>query len=192
MADFAGDVVGAVEVDGIDLGEPDEALEVDRVGRLGQELGEIRLIHRDVGALGDLVPLHDLGVGNLRAIHLVDALLADPCVVPTIDLVEPHPLLGDGGVELHRDVDESEADRTTPDGAWHTDQYPRAARTSQALSRARATRSVPNAVRMARYSRPVAAITAEYWRSRKVIRVARHNPMVVMALATQNHPNMPW
>ena len=58
-------------------------------------------------------------------------------------------------------------------------------------SRARATRSVPKAVRMARYRRPVAAITAEYWRSRRAARVTAHRPIVVTAQAPQNHPSIP-
>ncbi len=54
---------------------------------------------------------------------------------------------------------------------------------------ARATRSVPNAVRMARYMRPVAAITAEYDFSRSARNVTTPRMPVVTAHAAQNHPN---
>ena len=58
-------------------------------------------------------------------------------------------------------------------------------------STARATRSVPKAVRMARYSRPVAAITAEYSRSRRAALVTTTRPIVVTAQAAQNQPSVP-
>ena len=44
---------------------------------------------------------------------------------------------------------------------------------------------------MARYSNPVAAMTAEYARSCRAARVTRASTIVVTTHAIQNHPNMP-
>ena len=62
---------------------------------------------------------------------------------------------------------------------------------NQRCNRMRATTSCPNAVRIARYIRPVAAMTAAYWRSFNAARVTKISTMVAMVLAAQNQPSIP-
>ena len=168
-------VVGPVEVDGIHLGEVHELLEVDGVGGPWLQRGQVVLGDHHVAALGDLVALRD-GLGwHLAAVLGVHLAGPDPRAVARVDLIEPDVPLGDGRVQLHRDVDETEADRSAPDGTCHgalLRTAPSAGRPASGPagekatphargpvpggigqapeSTARATRSVPNAVRIAR------------------------------------------
>lgn len=50
---------------------------------------------------------------------------------------------------------------------------------------------MPNAVRIARYSNPVAAMTAEYERSFNASRVVMIKPIVVTVHITQNQVSKP-
>src|SRR5207302_3051438 len=69
--------------------------------------------------LGHLVALHDVLVGHFLAGLLRHPLVADPGVGARLELVEGEVLMVDGGIQLHRHVDEPEADGSGPDGSRH-------------------------------------------------------------------------
>ena len=113
------EVIGMVVEDRIDLIELDEVLDVDGPGLLGFERVQLVGADRHVAIRGDLVTLDDLLVGHLFAFG-VDPLLTDARARLRVDLVEAHGLLRDRAVQLHRDVDQPEADRAAPNRTWHT------------------------------------------------------------------------
>ena len=129
-------------------------------------------VDHDVAALRQLVALDDVLVGDVLTGLGRHLLQPDPAHGALVELVERDALLAHPVIELDRDGDESEADRPVPHWPRHVPslpdrRHPKQGRgrerpaTAQPASTARATRSVPNAVRIARYSRPVAAMTAE-------------------------------
>ena len=112
-------VVRARVVDGIDLGQLDEVLDLDRLGRLGIERLELLAGDGDVASLADLESLDDVLPGDFLAVDAADALLLDAPAILVVQHVEAHLLRGGGGEQLHRHTDQSEADRTAPDGPGH-------------------------------------------------------------------------
>ena len=103
-------VVGVLEVDGVDLVEVDEVLDLDRAGLLGVELGQLVAAQRHVLVGGELVALDDVVVGDLLAVGLGDALVAHAGAVLLAQLAEAHGLLRDRAVQLHGHVQQPEAD----------------------------------------------------------------------------------
>src|SRR6185295_1724489 len=116
--------VGVVVVDRVDLLEVHELLDVDRAGLLRLDCLELLRRDRHVLVGADLVALDDLLVGDLVTARGVDPLLADALPGLGVDLVEPDRLARDSAVQLHRDVDQPEADRTAPYRAWHASNLP--------------------------------------------------------------------
>ena len=112
-------VVGPLVVDRVDLVEVDEVLDVDRPGGLGVERLELLRGDDHVPVGRDLEALDDLLVGHLLAGLGRHPLLADAGARPLLQLVEPHVLGGDGAEQLHRHVDQPEADGTAPDRSRH-------------------------------------------------------------------------
>ena len=74
-------VVGVLVVDGIDLVEVDELLDVDRVRGLGVERGQLVGVDHHVLARRDLVALDDLVVGHFLVLFGAEPLLRDAGVV---------------------------------------------------------------------------------------------------------------
>jgi hypothetical protein len=113
-----------VVVDRVDLLEVHELLDVDRACLLRLERLEFLRSDRHVAIGADLVALDDLLVRDLLARSGIHPLLADPLAGLGVDLVEPDGLLRDRAVELDGDVDQSKADRTAPNCAWHAPNLP--------------------------------------------------------------------
>ena len=68
---------------------------------------------------GDLIALDDLVVGDLLVGALRDPAVAHPGIVGLAQFVEADRLARDRAVELDRDVEEPEGDRSGPDCACH-------------------------------------------------------------------------
>ncbi len=68
-------IVGLVEVDGVDLLELDEVLDVDRAREGGLQRGELLGLDHDVAFGGDFIALDDLRVGDLLFVDGADALM---------------------------------------------------------------------------------------------------------------------
>ena len=117
------EVVGAVEVDGVDVLELDEAQDRDRL-RAGQRDGlEIGLLDEDVLALGELPALDELVGLDVALVHGAPPLLLDRRAALAMERAERDVLpLGRQG-EPNRDVDEAEADRSVPDGPHEKSQF---------------------------------------------------------------------
>ena len=111
------EVVGAVEVDGIDVLEPDEAEDRDRL-RARQRNGlEIGLLDEDVLALRELPALDELVGLDVALVHRAPALLLDRRAALPMQGAERDVLPLGREREPDGDVDEAEADRSVPDGA---------------------------------------------------------------------------
>ena len=82
------EVVGLLEVDGIDLVEVDEVLDLDLVAGLGLERGELVGLDDHVVAALELVALHDLVVRDLFAGLLRDLAVPDAGAGLLFELVE--------------------------------------------------------------------------------------------------------
>jgi hypothetical protein len=80
-AELRAEVVRAVEVDGVDLVEVDEVLDLDRFRLLGSHVLELVLGEDHVLLGGDLVALDDLVVRDLLAVLLGDALVPHAGVI---------------------------------------------------------------------------------------------------------------
>jgi hypothetical protein len=97
--------------DRVDVGKVDEVLDLDRLRLLRVERVELLGLDHDVAVGRELVALDDLLVRDLLAGRGVDPLLADPRTSLARKLVEADRLGRSCAVELHRDVDQPEADR---------------------------------------------------------------------------------
>jgi hypothetical protein len=104
------EVVRAVEVDGIDVGEIHEADDLDRLGALERDPLEIALLHEDVLTLGELPALDQLLGRHLPIVRRAPALLLDRR--PALAVQRPERDVGPlgGNRQPDRDVDEAEAD----------------------------------------------------------------------------------
>ena len=87
------EVVGLLEHHRVDLVEVDELLDVDRARGLHGHGVEVLVREHHVAVLLDLVALHDVLEGDLFAVLLAHALVADPPAVLVVELVEPEGLL---------------------------------------------------------------------------------------------------
>ena len=114
------EVVGLLEVDGVDLVEVDEVLDLDRAGLLRVEVRELLARQGHVLVGGELVALDDVVVGDLLAVCLGHALVAHPGAVLLAQLAEAHGVLRDRAVQLHRHVQQAEADRPAPNRSSHS------------------------------------------------------------------------
>ena len=109
------EVVGAVEIDGIDLGRVDEARDLDclRVVDLHDRL-EVGVLDEHELALRDLPALHDLVALDLTLVHRAPALLLDRRHALPVQLAERHVRLPRRRLgrkrQPDRDVDQAEAD----------------------------------------------------------------------------------
>src|SRR5437870_509107 len=109
------DVVGAVEVDRVDLLQ---GYEIDNVycpeGLHGKPL-QLLLREAHMVVLLVLVSLDDVLEGHLLAADGAHPPVADAPLVGAVEVVEAHALLLDRDVEAHRDADQAEGDGPFPD-----------------------------------------------------------------------------
>ena len=110
------EVVGLVEADRVDLVGRHELHHVDLVVALGRERLQL-LLGEHHGVRAVVVGLGDVLVGDDLAAHLALALVADAAAVLLVHLVQGHVVALGGAVDLHRDVDQPEADGALPDGS---------------------------------------------------------------------------
>src|SRR5262249_7691951 len=113
------EVVGAIEVDRVDLVGPDEAGDLDRAGRVALlERLELLVLDRDELALADLPAAHELVARDLDVVDGAPALLLDRGQTGAVQHPELHVRLPGSGRGGRRqpdgDVDEAEADRSVP------------------------------------------------------------------------------
>src|SRR3954454_5403928 len=108
------EVVGLLEVDGVDLVLVDELQHLDlAAGGQGKFL-EVLLGEDDQLTVGQLVALGDVAVLDLFTVDRADPLVLHPAAVDDVDLVEPDVLVLGGRVELDADADEAERNRPAP------------------------------------------------------------------------------
>ena len=108
-------VVGALVIDGIDLRQIDEVLDLDRLVGAGVERFQLLARHRDVSSLAELEALDDVLPGNFLTFDAAHALLLDTPAVLVVQHVEAHFLVAHRRHGLHGDVHEPEVDRAGPD-----------------------------------------------------------------------------
>jgi hypothetical protein len=111
------DVVGLLEIDGVDLLERHELEHVDDAVRRQRQIGEVLVGQHDHLAARQFVALRDVAVRDLFAVHLADALVANAAAVARVHLVEGNVTLLRRRIQLHGDRDQAEADRALPDAA---------------------------------------------------------------------------
>ena len=87
---------------------------LDPVGGHQRQVGQILVGQHDHVAGGQLVALGDVGVRDLLPVQRADPAELDPGAVLTVNLAEGDVPLLRRGVELHRDHDQAEGDRTGP------------------------------------------------------------------------------
>src|SRR5690606_5336733 len=92
-----------------------ELQHVDPAGGAERQLGEVLVGQDHDLAGGQLVPLGDLAVRDLRAVDGADPLVLDPPAVGAVHLVEGDVLLLGRREQLHRDGDQPERDGALPD-----------------------------------------------------------------------------
>ena len=114
-------VVSRIEVDGVDLVQVDEVLDVYGSRCLWIERVELLGGDQDIAVARDFVALDDVLERNLFAILGADPLLLDAGAVGVMQLVETDVFLGCGTEKFDRDVDEPETDRPAPDGSGHSE-----------------------------------------------------------------------
>jgi hypothetical protein len=102
-----------------------EREDLDRPVRLLLGGLEVLVGQVDLLAVGDLVRLDDLIRRDFLPLLLADLLVADRRPVLLVDEMELEGVLVDGGVHLHRRVDEPKGDASGPDRAGHTSRVPR-------------------------------------------------------------------
>ena len=84
------EVVGAVEVDGVDVLEPDEAQDLDRLRALERDRLEIGLLDEHVLALRELPALDELVRLDVALVHRAPALLLDRRAALAMERAEGH------------------------------------------------------------------------------------------------------
>ena len=111
------EVVRAVEIDGIDVLERDEAQDLDRLRALEGNRLEIGLLDDHELALGDLPTLDELVRLDVTLVERAVALLLDRR--PTLPVERPERDVRSLGGERQpdRDVDQAKADGSVPDRA---------------------------------------------------------------------------
>ena len=113
-------IVGAVEVDPVDLGGRHEGLDLQRLGALDLERLEVAVLDQDVLALGDLVALDAIGRVDRLAAHRIDQVLLQAIAGLAVQRVERHALRRRGRV-VERDAagDERQLEVAFPRGTGH-------------------------------------------------------------------------
>ena len=111
--------VGVLEVDGVDVDEVDEVLDLDLAARLRRQRRELVGLDDHVAARLELVALHDLVEGHLFAGLLRHALLAHPGARLRLQLVEADVERLRGRHQPHGHGDEAEAHGSGPDRLGH-------------------------------------------------------------------------
>ncbi len=128
--------VGALVVDRVDLVEGDEVGDLDRPRALRPQLLQLVLVERDVAAGADLEAHLDVVGVDLLAGLLRHLAIADARAGLLVQLVEVDVVVAHRAERLHRDVHQSEADRSGPEWSCHggpvpisafVDQVPQAA-----------------------------------------------------------------
>src|SRR5262249_39612826 len=117
------EVVRAVEVDGVDVLEPDETEDLDRLRALQRDCLEVGLLDEDVLALRELPALYELVRLAVALVHRDPALLLDRRAALAMERAERDVLPLGREREPHRDVDEAEADGSVPDGPHEKSQF---------------------------------------------------------------------
>src|SRR4029079_1790463 len=103
--------VGLLVVDGVDRLHRHGLGDVDRVGRLGREHGELLVVHHHVAVLGELVALHQvLALHHLVLGRAVVLLLHPPAALAVQPVERDARRALAGRVELDRDRNEAEGD----------------------------------------------------------------------------------
>src|SRR6185437_5292357 len=95
-------------------------LDLARLLRLGRF--ELVVAHDDELAAAQVEPPHDAVLPDLVAGAFVDLLVTDAVRGPLLELVEMDALVRRRRVQPDGDVDQSEAEGTLPDRAWHVRQ----------------------------------------------------------------------
>src|SRR5439155_11477220 len=109
------EVIRAVEVDGIDVGELDEAEDLDRLRALERDRLEIGLLDEHELALRDLPALDELVRLDLAFVERAPPLLLDRRAALAVQRPEGHVAPLGRESEPDRDVDQAEADGAVPD-----------------------------------------------------------------------------
>src|SRR3954471_167652 len=127
------EVVGLLEVDGVDIVLVDELQHLDlAAGGQGKFL-EVLVGEDDQLTVGQLVALRDVAVLDLFTVDRADPLVLHPAAVDDVDLVEPDVLVLGGRVELDADADEAEGNRPAPDRS-HAAAFPNRLRTPSPIA----------------------------------------------------------
>ena len=111
--------VRMVEVDRVDLVEVDERLDLDRPGLARLDRGELLVAEHDLLAV-EVVAVADLLPEHLLVLLRAEAPLLDPSLVLRVQLVEVVVEVAGGADQLHRDIDQAEAQRAAPERARHS------------------------------------------------------------------------
>ena len=107
-------VVALVRVDGLDLGGRREVQHLDPVRGHQRQVGQVLVGQHHHVAGGQFVALGDVGVRDFLPVERADPAELDPGPVLAVHLAEGDVTLLRRGVELHRDHDQAERDRTGP------------------------------------------------------------------------------
>src|SRR5207244_8396031 len=105
-----------VEEDGIDVLEPDEAEDRDRLRARQRHGFEVGLLDEDVLTLRELPTLDELVGLDVALVHRAPALLLDRCAAFAMKRAKRDVLPLGRESKPDGDVDEAEADRSVPDG----------------------------------------------------------------------------
>jgi hypothetical protein len=114
-----GHVVGAVEVDRLDLVQVDEVGDVDGLGTARRDLVQLVRLHDHVLALGELVALDDVAGADFLARALVDPPVADPVGGAALQLVEVDRVVLRRREQPDGHGDQPECDHACPDRPCH-------------------------------------------------------------------------
>src|SRR5262249_40549170 len=112
------EVVRLLEVDGIDAGQGHEAGDVDGLGGLALQSLQLLVLDPDVLVLGELVALDEGGALHRLVAAGTERLLADARAALGVQEIEADVGRGGRRVELDRNGDQPERDRTRPNGMW--------------------------------------------------------------------------
>jgi len=82
-------VVGVLEVDGVDVDQVDELLDVDGPAGLGVDGVELLGVDDDIATPAQVVALDDVVVVDFLAVDRAHAFLVDTAAVGVVELVEP-------------------------------------------------------------------------------------------------------
>src|SRR5262249_20826295 len=117
------EIVRRLEEPIVDLVGPDEVDDVDGPRLFDRRRLEVLLRQDDEMALAIFVALHEISPGDGMA--AADAHTLDPHrrLVLRVQQPEPRPVIANRRMELDRNVDQPERDRTLPDRARHKENW---------------------------------------------------------------------